>query len=426
MSADRLTEPGAISSSMGFELFIGSRYLRAKQKQAFISLITILSTAGVTVGVMALIVVIAVMAGAQNEFRSRILGVEAHAILMRYGGNFTDYPDVLERVRNADGVVSAYPFTYSQVMLRSASGVSGAVLKGIVPDAVSESVGAEGREALDRLFVSGKTADERFTVPSIVLGKELGRKLGVVAGDTIYLISPQGMLSPIGHVPSLKRFRVVDFFQSGMYQYDEAYAFTRLPDAQAIMKNGDMVSGIEIRVDDIYRADQIARGIEANVGFPYWTKDWMRMNDNLFSALKLEKTAMFIILTLIVLVAAFNIASTLIMMVMEKTRDIAILKAMGATDASIRRIFVFKGMVIGTVGTVLGGILGFVICVLLKRYKFIELPGDVYYFTALPVQLQITDVLVIAGASLLICFLATLYPARQASRLNPVEAIRYG
>ncbi|MFZ7128311.1 MAG: lipoprotein-releasing ABC transporter permease subunit [Desulfobacterales bacterium] len=411
---------------MGFELFIGRRYLRAKQKQAFISLITILSTAGVTVGVMALIVVIAVMAGAQNEFRSRILGVEAHAILMRHGGEFSDYRSVLETVRSSDHVVSAHPFVYTQVMLRSAGGVSGAILKGIVPEAVDGPAGTEGGRALSRLFPADGSADDPMTAPGIVLGKELGRKLGVVAGDVVYLISPQGMLSPIGHVPSLKRYRILDFFQSGMYQYDEAYAFVRLEDAQAVMKSGDVVSGIEIRVDDIYRADQVARSIESELGFPYWSKDWMRMNDNLFSALKLEKTAMFIILTLIVLVAAFNIASTLIMMVMEKTRDIAILKAMGATDASIRRIFVFKGMVIGTVGTALGCFLGFVLCLLLERYKFIELPGDVYYFTALPVQLQLMDVLGIAGASLLICFLATLYPARQASRLNPVEAIRYG
>ncbi len=411
---------------MGFEFFIGGRYLRAKQKQAFISLITLLSTAGVTVGVMALIVVIAVMAGAQDEFRSRILGVEAHAVVMRYGGQIADYPDVIRTALEVDGVVSAHPFSQSQVMLRSRSGVSGAVLKGIVPEAVGDSVGAEGRRALERLFSGDGPEAPSPGVPGIVLGLELARRLGVSSGDTLYLISPQGMLSPIGHVPSLRRFRVLDFFQSGMYQYDQAYAFVRLADAQAIEKNGDVVTGVEVRVDDIYRADAIAARIDERLGFPYTTQDWMRRNDNLFSALELEKTAMFVILTLIVLVAAFNIASTLIMMVMEKTRDIAILKAMGATDASIRRIFVFKGMVIGTVGTALGCLLGFVICVLLKRYKFIELPGDVYYFTALPVQLQVADVLMIAGASLVICFLATLYPANQASRLNPVEAIRYG
>jgi lipoprotein-releasing system permease protein len=411
---------------MGFELFIGSRYLKAKQKQAFISLITILSTAGVTVGVMALIVVIAVMAGAQSEFRARILGVEAHAVLTRYGGMLANHESVVADILPTEGVVSAYPFTQSQIMLRSAGGVSGAILKGIVPEASSDAAGADGQAALSPLFADKGGASPSAEPPGIVLGEELARRLGVRSGDVVYIITPQGMLSPVGHVPSVKRLIVKGFFKSGMYQYDQAYAFVSLKDAQGIMRMGDSVTGIEIRVDDIYRADDIARAIESRLGFPYVVQDWMRRNEHLFSALKLEKTAMFIILTLIVLVAAFNIASTLIMMVMEKTKDIAILKAMGASNASIRRIFVYKGMVIGTLGTTLGVILGSLICELLRRYKFIELPGDVYYFTALPVQLQLMDVLVIAGASLLICFLATLYPAGQASKLNPVEAIRYG
>ena len=215
-------------------------------------------------------------------------------------------------------------------------------------------------------------------------------------------------------------------FESGMYEYDGSFAYIRLSDAQQLLRLGGDVTGIEVRVTDVYEADKIAAEIVSRLGFPFWAKDWMRMNQNLFSALKLEKTAMFIILTLIVLVAAFNIASTLIMTVMAKTRDIAILKAMGATNRSIRRIFVLNGMIIGAVGTTLGVALGSVLCALLDRYKFIKLPGDVYYFTTLPVNLRFIDVLVIAAAAMLICFLATLYPANQASRLNPVEAIRYG
>ena len=258
------------------------------------------------------------------------------------------------------------------------------------------------------------------------MGKELGRKLGVVRGDTLYVISFRGVVSPMGHVPSMKRFHVAGFFESGMYQFDEAYAFVRLKDAQRTLKLGDTVSGIEIRVDDIYRADQIAKRLGARLGFPYRIQDWMQMNANLFYALRLEKVAMFVILTLIVLVAAFNIASTLIMMVMEKTKDIAILKAMGATNRHIMRIFVIKGMTIGLSGTLLGVGLGTLLCAVLKRYPIIQLPGDVYYFTSLPVQLQATDVFTIALAAIGICFLATLYPARQAARLNPVDAIRYG
>jgi len=411
---------------MRFEFFIGRRYLRARKKQGFISLISILSTAGVTVGVMALIVVIAVMAGAQSEFRSRILGVDSHAILMRYGGEIDNYRDLINQVQHEAGVLSARPFIYTQSMLRSAAGASGAVLKGVDPPTETELAIDGMGEAFRKLYPQRQDDSNEGHVAPIVIGKELGRKLSVVEGDTLYLISFRGMVSPIGHVPAMKRFRVAGLFASGMYQFDEAYAFVRLADAQRTLKLGDTVSGIEIRVNDIYQADQVAERIKEKLGFPYWTKDWMQMNANLFFALKLEKTAMFIILTLIVLVAAFNIASTLIMMVMKKTKDIAILKAMGASDGSIMRIFVIKGMVIGGFGTTLGVVLGIVICYILKHYPFIKLPGNIYYFTSLPVQLQVADVLTIAVAAISICFLATLYPARQAARLNPVDAIRYG
>ncbi len=411
---------------MRFEWFIGGRYLRARRKQAFISLITILSTAGVAVGVMALIVVIAVMAGAQSEFRSRILGVQSHAVLMRYGGEFSEYRQVIEQLEGDADIVATRPFILTQVMLRSPTGISGAVLKGVAPPTdIERNIQGIG-EALEILYAAApENTDQRGGAP-VVLGKELGRKLGVVRGDTLYVISFRGVVSPMGHVPSMKRFHVAGFFESGMYQFDEAYAFVRLKDAQRILKLGDTVSGIEIRVDDIYRADQIAKRLGARLGFPYRIQDWMQMNANLFYALRLEKVAMFVILTLIVLVAAFNIASTLIMMVMEKTKDIAILKAMGATNRHIMRIFVIKGMMIGISGTLLGVGLGTLLCAVLKRYPIIQLPGDVYYFTSLPVQLQATDVITIALAAIGICFLATLYPARQAARLNPVDAIRYG
>ena len=243
----------------------------------------------------------------------------------------------------------------------------------------------------------------------------------------IYLISPRGMLSPIGHVPAMKQFQVTGYFESGMYDFDGSFAYIRMDDAQRILRLGDAVSAVEVRVTDIYGAKGIADEIVAGLGFPYWAWDWVQKNQNLFTALKLEKTAMFIILTLIILVAAFNIASTLIMMVMGKTRDIAILKAMGATDQSIRKIFVFKGMTIGVVGTALGVLLGSLLCTVLKHYSIVELTGDIYYFTTkLPVRLELLDVVIIVAAALAICFAATLYPARQASKLDPVEAIRYG
>jgi len=409
---------------MSFEYFIGRRYLRAKQKHAFISLITLLSIAGVTVGVMALIVVIAVMSGFESDLKERILGVESHVVLMRHGGSFTNYHQKLDYVKKVPGVEAATPFIFAQVMLRSKSGVSGAVLRGIDPDTVSQVVNKLDAATLKKRQSVDLKRDT--TIPRIVLGKELAKNLNVSVGDVVYIISPRGMLSPMGHMPAMKRFRVSAYFESGMYEYDGSLAFIHLRDAQRLMRVGDSVTGIEIRVNDIHQADAISKEIRKELGFPFWTRDWMQMNRNLFSALKLEKTVMFIILALIVLVAAFNIASSLIMMVMEKTRDIAILKAMGATDRSIRKIFVFKGMVIGAVGTFIGVCAGFVLCKLLERYKFIELPGDVYYITTLPVRLQGTDVFLIAIAALVICFLATLYPARQASGLDPVEAIRFG
>ncbi|MBW2606333.1 MAG: lipoprotein-releasing ABC transporter permease subunit [Deltaproteobacteria bacterium] len=411
---------------MSFEYFIGRRYLRAKRQQAFISLITILSTTGIAVGVMALIVVIAVMSGFESDLKSRILGGQSHIVLMRHGGPFTEYRKILKDVEKIDGVESATPVIYTQVMLRTSSRVSGAVLRGIDPESAGRVI-----KTLDKVSFHnpkagmGESTDNN--VPGIVLGKELANNLGVSKGDTIYLISPRGMISPIGHLPAMKRFKLTGFFESGMYDYDGSFAYINIEQAQKILRMGNSVTGIEIRVDNMYKAREIAQKIVSDLGFPFWARDWMQMNQNLFTALKLEKTVMFIILTLIVLVAAFNIASTLIMMVMEKTRDIAILKAMGATDKSIKKIFVFKGMVIGTVGTTLGVILGFVLCTILKHYKIAELTGDIYYFTTkLPVRLEFFDVFIIVSAALVICFLATIYPARQASRLDPVEAIRYG
>ncbi|MBW1899465.1 MAG: lipoprotein-releasing ABC transporter permease subunit [Deltaproteobacteria bacterium] len=411
---------------MSFEYFIGGRYLRVKQKQAFVSLITALSVAGVAIGVMALIVVIAVMAGFESDLKSRILGVESHMILRRHGGPFSDYTRILDYLEKVDGVESATPFVYTQTMIRSSSGVSGAVLRGIDPESAGRVITIFNGGSLPNLEKGRQEKKSAAFTPMIILGKELARNLGVVKGDDVYLISPRGMISPIGHLPAMKRFKVSDFFESGMYEYDGSLAYVHIKDAQRMLRMGDSVTGIEVRVNDIYSANKIAEEIVKHLGFPYWALDWMQMNRNLFFALKLEKTAMFIILTLIILVAAFNIAGTLIMMVMGKTRDIAILKAMGATDKSIGKIFVFNGMVIGSIGTVIGACLGFLLCTILGKYKFIELPGDVYYITTLPVKLESLDVFLIAAAAMGISFLATLYPARQASRLNPVDAIRYG
>ncbi len=412
---------------MSYEYFIGRRYLRAKQKERFISLITLLSIAGVSVGVMALIVVIAVMTGFESDLKSRILKGQAHVLVMRHGGPFKNYQNVLETVQSIDGVVAATPFIYTQVMIRAPGGVSGAVLRGVDPTTAGRVIQNLSTLSFKRTKAENDTRGAASPVPGIVLGKELAGSLGVARGDTVYLIAPRGMMSPIGHVPAMKRFRVSGYFESGMYEYDGTFAYIRLKDAQRILRMPGAVTGIEVRVKNLYKAGSVTQQIVSTLGFPFWARDWMQMNKNLFTALKLEKTVMFVILTLIVLVAAFNIASTLIMTVMEKTRDIAILKAMGSTDRSIRRIFVFKGIVIGAVGTFLGVVFGFGLCTALKHYKIHELTGDIYYFTTtLPVRMNALDVSVIVAATMVICFLATLYPARQASKLNPVEAIRYG
>ncbi|MFO7839484.1 MAG: lipoprotein-releasing ABC transporter permease subunit [Desulfosalsimonadaceae bacterium] len=411
---------------MSFEYFIGGRYLRSRQKPGFISFITFLSVAGVTVGVMALIIVIAVMSGAESYFKEQILGVESHVIVRQHKGPIENYGEILKKLDKQQGVVSAAPFVYSQVMLRASGGMSGAILRGIAPEAGGVQVEGFDRQSLVRALEPEKRTDRKRQTPGIILGQELAAKLGTAKGDMLYLLSPRGMMSPAGHMPAMKRFRVAGVFESGFYEYDASLAYIHIRTAQKLLKIGDAATGIGLQVRDIYQADRISRRVSKDLGYPYWSTSWMETNRNFFSALKLEKQVMFIILSLIILVAAFNIASTLIMMVMGKTRDIAILRAMGATQKSIRKIFVFKGMVIGLIGTSAGTLLGVVGCLLLKQYQFIELPADVYYFTTLPVQLEALDVMAIVAAAMAICFLATLYPAYKASRFDPVEALRYG
>ncbi len=415
---------------MSFELFVSLRYLLAKRRHAFISLITFISVAGVAVGVMALIVVLAVMNGFQHDLRDRILGVTSHVVIGHFQGNFPDYDRVVEEVEQVDGVVAATPFVLTQVMVSSGTAAAGAIVRGIDPKTAARVT------RLEETLLSGtlssalrppRPSDEpgESKAPGIVLGIELAARLGVATNHYVTLISPTGQLTPVGRVPKSLLFRVTALFKSGMYEYDNTLAYIHIRDAQRLLAIGDTATGVEVRVEDIYKAGTIARKVQKRLGYPFWVRDWMQMNHNLFSALKLEKVVMFIILTLIILVAAFNIVSSLIMMVMEKTKDIAILKAMGATSAHIRRIFVYEGLLIGFVGTILGLIGGFSLCGLLKRYQFIELPRDVYYISTLPVRMEIVDVVLTACAAIAICFLATFYPSRQAAKLQPAEALRY-
>jgi lipoprotein-releasing system permease protein len=411
---------------MSFVTFVSGRYLRTRQKRAFISLITVLSIAGVTVGVMALIVVIAVMAGFESDLKSRIMGIRPHLVLTKKQGDFTGYNQILAKIKPVDGIETASAYITTQVVIRTTTRAAGAVLKGI--DAV------QGKSVSDRVdnsrlvtrTASKEPPGENDHLPGIILGKELAANLGVIRGDTVYIILPRGMLSPAGHIPAMIKFQVADLFESGMYEFDGTLAFIDLKQAQKILRMPASVSGIEIRLRDMEKVKEISDTIERLVDGNYTIENWKQMNRNLFSALRLEKTVMFIILALIVLVAAFNIAGSLVMMVMEKRKDIAILKAMGATARSIGRIFVIKGLMIGLVGTVLGTSAGLVLCTLLERYSFIHLPADVYYISTLPVNMKTSDVLLIALCALIICFAATLYPARQAAGIDPVEAIRHG
>jgi lipoprotein-releasing system permease protein len=423
---------------MSYEFFINLRYLRAKRKQVFVSIITFISIAGIFLGVAALIIVLAVMNGFETDLRNKILGINSHIVLMEYQGMMKNYPEVMREVQGIPGVVATTPFIYSQVMLKSENSVSGVVLRGLsLKDAFRViDLGRMHAGSVNALAEpehrKQESGGESEILPGIVIGKELAKNLGLILHDPVYIITPMGISTPMGFVPRMKKFVVVGIFDSGFYEYDSTLAYVSLKDCQAFLNLGDTVSGLEIKVDDIYRADAIARSVEKKLGFPYWARHWMEMNKNLFSALRLEKRVMFIILSLIVLVAAFNIISTLIMVVMEKNKDIAILKSMGATSASIMKIFVFQGLTIGTIGTTLGCIAGLTLAYNLSRLSaFIEklfgfkiLPGDVYYLNELPCRVDYTDVAIIVAGSILISFLSTLYPSRRAARLDPAEALR--
>ncbi|MFZ2447384.1 MAG: lipoprotein-releasing ABC transporter permease subunit [Syntrophobacteraceae bacterium] len=413
--------------NMGYEVFISIRYLLAKRRQTFVSLITFISVAGVAVGVTALIVVLAVMNGFHDDLRNRILGITSHVNIGSFGGVIPNYKELMREVEKEPGVVASTPFIYAQVMITSGRSVSGAVLRGIEPLSASKVIKIEENLIRGNLadLVSGPREKGEAEHPGIILGVELANNLGVRTGDWITIISPAGRLTPIGQIPKSKLFRVVGIIQSGMFEYDNTLGYVSLAAAQQFMGIGDTVTGVEVKVTDIYKANEVAKRIKERLGAPYYVRDWMQMNSSFFSALKLEKVVMFVILTLIILVAAFNIVSSLIMLVMEKGRDIAILKTMGATTASIRKIFVLEGFLIGISGTGLGVLGGFFLCALLKRYQFIDLPPGVYHISKLPVKMEMFDVLTITFSAILISLAATLYPSRKAARLDPAEALRY-
>jgi len=404
-----------------FEWFVSLRYLRAKRKQKFISLITLISILGVAVGVLALIVVLSVWTGFTEGLRDQIIGVNAHALVQRFGSAISEAEDVTAKIEAVDGVVATTPYIYGQALISSANQSTGVVLRGIDAPSAMRVLSIGQKMQAGQLTDLDKPLD----VPGIVLGRDMARQLQVGVGDRVRLMSPNGPLSPMGVLPKIRTCVVVGVFHTGMSEYDSTMGYISLETARSLTDLRRGVHGIEIRVRDIDQADRTAAAVQQALGQTYSVRDWMRINQNMFAALKLEKTGIFIALNLIILVAALNIISALTMVVMEKTRDIAILKSMGATTRSIMHIFLYQGMIIGLSGTVFGLAGGLGLCALLKRYKIIELPPDVYPMSTMPIKVVPFDVGVITLSALVITLAATLYPSWKASRVRPAEALSY-
>ncbi len=406
-----------------FEWFVSFRYLRAKHQHGFISLISFISVAGITVGVIALIVVLAVYSGFTDGLRDQILGINSHVVVQSMNGSIRNYELTRDQILTVRDVEGATPYLYAQTLLSGSSGGSGVVLRGIDPPT------AENVISLPNQMIEGSMLDLLSTrgssIPNIILGKNLASTLRVRVGGKVRLISPSGPLTPMGIIPKIKTCKVSGIFETGMYEYDATLAYMSISDVQSFLESGDIAHGIEVVVakKNLNKADKIASAIVDKLGYGYIAKDWMSMNHNLFAAFKLEKIGMFICLTLIILVAALNIISALIMVVMEKSKDIAILKSMGATSASIMRIFFFQGLVIAITGTTLGVFGGLGLCDLLSRYKFIELPSNVYPMDTLPIKVLPVDVTIVAISTIIITLCATLYPSWKAARVQPAEVL---
>ncbi len=420
---------------MRFALQIAISHLRSKRREAGVSGITLISILGVTIGVAALVVVLSVMAGFEVDLREKILGSNAHVVVLSYAGATEDYEALAETISQMDGVEGVHPFTYSEMMIKSPYGASGVIFKGISPGRVGEVLdladnlehGPAGepatREDQQAILEALHSEDDD---PGIIIGRELSEDLRVYVGDPVHIINPVGStVGPMGtQVPDIARYRVRGIFYSGMYEYDTKWTYVDLRDAQQLLKLGDAATGVEVTVSDVYDVEAVADRIDEGLSYRYEVRHWKNLNRNLFDALKLEKVVMGLILSLIVAVASLNIAGTLILLVLTKGREIAILRAMGATRRQVRAVFILEGTIIGIVGAGIGTCLGLAGALGLKKYGW-PLDTDVYYLDSLPVVIDPAMVMWVGLCALGICFAATLYPATRAAELDPVAGLRY-
>jgi len=420
---DILFVPGAgcsWTSRLSFEFFVARRYLRGRGRR-FFSGTAAIPTGGVFIGVAAIIIVLSVQNGFHKELRDRILGASPHIVVSQFGYRPIDYAGeadtLVSKIRSVPGVVQVAPFLYSKILMRAGAMVEGGVVRGVDPRLEAELTD------LKTAIIDGEFS---FDSAGVVIGVELARSLGLFVGDRLVLASPfSGTGTPLGYLPRTRSFRVNGIFDAGMYEYNASFVFVGLKELQDFLGMPGKINGYEVRVTDVDNAGRVARHIVQKLGMPFRAVDWITQNRNLFTALRLEKVVTFIVLVLIVLVAAFNIVGMLTMMVIRKTREIGILKTIGARSGSITRIFMLTGLSIGVVGTAGGALFGFIVSWLLNRYRFVTLPGDVYFIKNLPVQMQGQDFLVVCLSALVITFAATIYPAYRAAKLQPVEAIRY-
>lgn len=408
---------------MSYEFFIAKRYLRSKRKTKFVSVITLISIGGVLIGVTALDFILSMMNGFEKEVRSRIIGTTAHvSVFSTYEEGIDNYEELIPEIREVKHVENVAPYIYYKAAIASKTGSDGIVVRGIVPEKEKLVTDLERNLKVGSLELD-QDEDE---LPGILLGATLADRLGVELGDNVVLFSLKaGSLTTGWSQPKASKLRLRGIFETGMYEYDASMAYISLSTAQKLFNLGSRITGLHVKLDNLYLAGKVAKQLEEKLGYHYYALDWMHMHKNLFSWMQLEKYAMFIVLSLIVAVAAFNIISTLIMVVMEKRKDIGVLKSMGSTNSSIMRIFMFEGLVVGAIGIVLGTVFGYALCWIQRSFNIISLPAEIYFISTLPVEMRPLDFILVASAAMILTFLATVYPARRAAQLPPVDAIRY-